>query len=179
MKYVLNQENCNMKPIEFPEKNAVFAENQPEYLPLPAHIVNERERRVITCWELNPLEIDSICKTRKVWLAQMTFGQPLQPVFMCIDKCELFDGVQNNNHPELLPMDLTHSVEIHLGIIDRFRVLFGGVVRYNVSITIDRPFTVVSDKNNRTWIEDVFSKFRNRKKKREFLMSNTTDKKDS
>lgn len=36
----------------------------------------------------------------------------------------------------------------------------------------------LGDKNNRTWIEDVFSKFRNRKKKGEFFVSNANEKTD-
>ena len=35
-----------MKPIEFPEQNVVFAKDQLEYNPLPAHRTEDRESAV-------------------------------------------------------------------------------------------------------------------------------------
>jgi hypothetical protein len=67
-----------MTPLEFPEANTVFAKDQPEYLPLPAH----RESRmgtVTTCWGLTWKERFAILFGGKVWLQQLTFGKPLQP----------------------------------------------------------------------------------------------------
>ena len=66
-----------MTPILFKQRNTVFAENQPEYYPLPACVTDEGV--VITCWQFSANELSIVQKTRQVWLKQLTFGQPLQP----------------------------------------------------------------------------------------------------
>ena len=42
-----------MKPVKFKHQNVVFAEDQPEYQPLPALKINSLEGFVITCWKLS------------------------------------------------------------------------------------------------------------------------------
>lgn len=71
-----------MKPVEFPQMNAKIAEHQKEYVTLPAHIVNEPEGRIICCLELDDDEIEEIVRTRKIWHQQLTFHQPMQPIFL-------------------------------------------------------------------------------------------------
>lgn len=68
-----------MKPIEFPEKNIVFAENQKDYLPLPAFRADDENGTVVTCWELTWQERIKIFFTGKLWWTQLTFGKKLQP----------------------------------------------------------------------------------------------------
>lgn len=80
-----------MEPIKFKEQNAIFAEDQPEYFPLPAHIVNEKEGRVISCWKLTWGERIQILITGKLWASLMTFQKPLQPVYFTTKKSELFN----------------------------------------------------------------------------------------
>ncbi len=65
-----------MRPVEFPEANTVFAKDQPEYHPLPACFVDDR---VITCWKLTFWDRFKMLFTGKLWLQQLTFGDPLQP----------------------------------------------------------------------------------------------------
>jgi len=72
-----------MKPIEFPGHNVVFAKDQPEYLPLPA--LRMPDGMVITCWELSEDEKKQILETGKIYLQQLTFNQPLQPVLLMVD----------------------------------------------------------------------------------------------
>ena len=67
-----------MRPIPFKESNVTFAKDQPEYLPLPAHLTRAGE--VITCWELSLLERIKVALSGKIWLRVLTFGQPLQPL---------------------------------------------------------------------------------------------------
>lgn len=67
-----------MKPIKFDEQNITFGEKQKEYGDLPAF--RDREGQVITCWELEEGELEQIQKTGKVYLRQLTFNQPIQPV---------------------------------------------------------------------------------------------------
>lgn len=72
-----------MRPIEFKEMNAVFGAWQKEYEPLPAHLTESGE--VVSCWELTPEDIERVKKTGCVWLSQLTFKDPLQPVCITAD----------------------------------------------------------------------------------------------
>lgn len=78
-----------MQPIKFPEANVVFGENQPEYKPLPALKFPTEEGIVITCWQLTDDEIEIIRKTKCLWLSQMTFNDPLQPIYPTVHRDEL------------------------------------------------------------------------------------------
>ena len=82
-----------MEPVNFEAANVVFGANQPEYKPVPAErrIPKRTDRffgEVLTCWELSPEEIKQIQETGKIWLSMLTFGQPLQPVLLSVDKPE-------------------------------------------------------------------------------------------
>lgn len=81
-----------MKPIKFDGINAVFGANQPEYQPLPAERVGKpKTGQVNTCWELSKDELKQIRETGKIWVSLLTFGQPLQPVLISVDKPEVYD----------------------------------------------------------------------------------------
>ena len=69
-----------MTPTKFEGQNVVYAENQPEYLPLPAMQLQDEGGTVITCWELSDDELKEVVKNKKVYLSMMTFRNPLQPV---------------------------------------------------------------------------------------------------
>lgn len=76
-----------MKPTKFPGSNVVFAENQPEYLPLPAH----RDRldpygTVTTCWALSWLERLQVLFTGRIYLQQLTFQEALQPQLPSVER---------------------------------------------------------------------------------------------
>ncbi len=66
-----------MKPAKFAQQNLVFAEDQPEYQPLPAY--RDEAGQVITCWELSWRERLALFLTGRLWLRQLTFNHPLQP----------------------------------------------------------------------------------------------------
>lgn len=69
-----------MKPIKFPEHNKMFADDQPEYLPLPAFVnPGDMKGQVITCWQLSWPERIKLLFGGKLWLSQLSFHQPLQP----------------------------------------------------------------------------------------------------
>lgn len=68
-----------MTPGSFPEETVVLGKDQPEYLPLCAHVSDDQTQTVTTCWDLNDVDIAAIIKHRKIWVQQLTFGQPLQP----------------------------------------------------------------------------------------------------
>jgi hypothetical protein len=80
-----------MKPIEFKEQNVVFAEDQPEYLPLPAHKVDSPQGEVICCWEMSIIERIKVLFTGKVWLCLLSFNRPLTPNLLTVNKEDLFD----------------------------------------------------------------------------------------
>lgn len=82
-----NQERrAEMKPVEFPGVNVVFAKDQPEYMPLPAmKIPNDPQGLIITKWQLSPEELERIKETGTIHLSMLTFNQPLQPVLLTVD----------------------------------------------------------------------------------------------
>lgn len=75
-----------MKPVEFADQTVIFAKDQPEYQPLPAHVTHDGV--VTSCWELDPLEVEALQSTRRLWLQMFTFGsapQPILPTVFCPD----------------------------------------------------------------------------------------------
>ncbi len=69
-----------MKPIKFKEHNKVYAENQPEYLPLPVYEDSVQGGRVFHCWQLSFKERIKILFNGKLWINVLNFGQKLQPI---------------------------------------------------------------------------------------------------
>lgn len=89
-----------MKPIEFPGHNVVYAKDQPEYLPLPVYKPEgDPTGEVYQCWELSPEDLENINKTGKVWVCQLTFNGPLQPLRVMAFK------------PEEIPSAITDKTE--------------------------------------------------------------------
>lgn len=74
-----------MKPVKFPGQNIVFGEGQPEYQPLPALKVPGPQGEVITCWELSNEEVEIIVRSKRLYLSQLTFNKPIQPVLLMTD----------------------------------------------------------------------------------------------
>jgi hypothetical protein len=66
-----------MKPIKFPFANITFAKNQPEYMPLPAWTDGNQ---VVSGWSMTWLERIKVLLSGVIWIRQVTFGQPLQPL---------------------------------------------------------------------------------------------------
>lgn len=88
-----------MKPIKFPEHNATFGKGQPQYEPLPVLLFPDGQ--VISCWQLNDEEKARVAETGQIWLSQLTFNRPLQPVFMTVEKTDLIKlaAVDNQEEP--------------------------------------------------------------------------------
>lgn len=83
-----------MIPKSFLEQNIIFAKDQPEYLPLPALRLENGD--VITCWHLSDEEIEKIKESKTLYLSVKTFNQPLQPVFLTVDKSEIIIESESN-----------------------------------------------------------------------------------
>lgn len=76
-----------MTPIPFKEQTVTIAENQPQYLPFPAHrFRDDANGRIAACWKLSFIERIKVLLTGVVWQQVMTFGKPLQPQLLSIDK---------------------------------------------------------------------------------------------
>ena len=69
-----------MIPVQFPQANAVLAANQDEYEPLPIYRFGDCQGRVAFCCRLSDAEIADIVATRSLWIQQLTFGGPFQPM---------------------------------------------------------------------------------------------------
>ena len=80
-----------MEPVNFEAANVVFGANQTEYKPLPAEYRGGKSGEILTCWELSPDELKRVQETGKIWLSVLTFGQPLQPVYLATEKPPIFD----------------------------------------------------------------------------------------
>ena len=68
-----------MRLIEFPEQTIVIAKDQPEYLPMPAYVADDKSTTTICCWKLSIKERLQLLLTGKLWHRMLTFGQPMQP----------------------------------------------------------------------------------------------------
>ena len=76
-----------MKAVEFEGSNCIYAEDQEEYLNLPAFKNNAGD--VLSCWEPNDEELETINKTKRVYLFQKTFNQALQPACLTVENLAL------------------------------------------------------------------------------------------
>lgn len=73
-----------MELVEFPEQTFVIARDQPQYNPMPAHI---DIAGVVTCqWKLSWKERLKIVLSGKIWHQIHTFGRPVQPQRLDVEK---------------------------------------------------------------------------------------------
>lgn len=72
-----------MDPTKFKQSNVVFAEDQPEYLPLPAY--KDNNGLVISCWSFTLRERIKVLFTGRIWWSVLTFNRPLQPQMPSVD----------------------------------------------------------------------------------------------
>lgn len=126
-----------MKPIKFNQANVTYAEDQPQYLPLPACKVGNREGEVITCWQLSFLERVSILLFGKVWFRQLTFYNPLQPVNMSVTSP--FEDEKPKRTPDyILPLNLIVLRTKKAIAFWIWRNLSGGATPFYVSPKLDK-----------------------------------------
>ncbi len=79
-----------MKAVKFKHQNITFAENQPEYLPLPALKLDTLQGEVITCWQLSFKERIKVLFLGKVWMCLVSFNRPLTPSMLAVNRKELY-----------------------------------------------------------------------------------------
>ncbi len=75
-----------MDIVEFPEQTAVYAKDQPEYRPLPAHRMGDTHGTITCCWRLTWRERLKVLLTGLIWHQILTFRRPLQPQLLLVDK---------------------------------------------------------------------------------------------
>jgi len=76
-----------MKLINFPEQNTIYAKDQPQYLPLPAHkFKNDPSGEIVCCWKLTLKERIKVLFSGKIWHSILTFNNSLQPQKLTIEK---------------------------------------------------------------------------------------------
>ena len=99
-----------MTQIEFPEQTAVFAKDQPEYLPLPAFVNPDPNSmgEVISLWQLSPAELEEINRNGgKIYFTICTFhghrSVSVEELQQSIDKANS-EGVSVINTGGLPPM---------------------------------------------------------------------------
>ncbi len=73
-----------MKPVKFKEQNVTYAENQKEYLALPAH--KSKDGNVVSCWRMTFRERIKALFGGRIWIMTMTFNKPLQPLLPAATK---------------------------------------------------------------------------------------------
>ena len=78
-----------MKLIEFPEQTLIIAEDQKEYLPLPAYVFRNTEGEIVCCWKLTWRERIKILFSGILWHHVLTFGQALQPLQLSTEKPDM------------------------------------------------------------------------------------------
>lgn len=78
-----------MKPKKFKGCNIIFAENQPEYMTLPAFKNKSPHGQVVTCWSLSFRERLRVLFFGDIWLSMLTFNKPLTPSFLTTKKSEV------------------------------------------------------------------------------------------
>lgn len=79
-----------MKPVKFKHQNVVYAENQPEYMPLPALKIEGNEGIVVSCWKLSFKEKVMVLFSGRVWLSLWSFNQALTPSLLSVDRKEIY-----------------------------------------------------------------------------------------
>lgn len=77
-----------MIPVQFPEANATLAREQDEYEPMSVYHFGDAQGRVACCFRLSPAEIEEICRTRTLWVQQLTFGWRFQPIGLSTQRPE-------------------------------------------------------------------------------------------
>lgn len=82
-----------METIAFPEQTVIIAENQPEYLPMPAYyLAGDPTGLVICCWSLNWKERIRMLFSGRIWHQVLTFNHPLQPQLLSVGKPEMLQS---------------------------------------------------------------------------------------
>lgn len=85
-----------MKAVEFKQVNVRLAEDQDEYETLPSYY-NRDDKSFTCCFELSEEEIETLKRTGKIYLKQLTFGGQFAPVYCTTEESEVLPMVEKQN----------------------------------------------------------------------------------
>ena len=85
-----------MKALNFKHQTVVFAENQPQYTPLPALKLETKEGEVIFCMGLSFWERLRVLFLGKIWVSLMMFGNDLTPSFHSTRRKDVYSHPDDN-----------------------------------------------------------------------------------
>lgn len=71
---------------EYADREAVYAKNQPEYIPLP--VIRSSEGVVLSRWKITESERQAVSEGADVFLSVWTFNRSLRPVRLEIGECD-------------------------------------------------------------------------------------------
>lgn len=71
-----------MEFISFKEETVKIAENQPEYITLPAHQVGDKNGTTFIKMKLSPEEIEYVNRTGCLYMSVLTFNKPFPPLMV-------------------------------------------------------------------------------------------------
>jgi hypothetical protein len=74
-----------MDPVKFKGHNLVLAENQEEYRPLPVCHELTGNGAMVCCWKLSFWERVKLLFKGKIFIRQLTFNMPFQPMLPMIE----------------------------------------------------------------------------------------------
>lgn len=120
-----------MHPIKFEGQNVVFAEDQPEYLPLPAYVENGM---ATFCMLLSLSELKYAKEKKELQISVLTFGKPVQPIRVDFMRPEL-------------PMNVQSEWLINPDKFD------GGVATFNIEISEENYYLLRLSRN--LWVTTI------------------------
>ena len=94
-----------MEAVKFPEQTHILAENQDEYNILPTLM---DDKTVTSIWKLTPEELKHIQETGLLYVRQMNFNQPVQPIFITVNRGDVivplkhYQLVRDRANPQFL-----------------------------------------------------------------------------
>lgn len=92
-----------LSAVDFPESNVVFAKDQPEYRPLPGFkSLDSPHGELITCWKLTRGQRLKIVLTGRLWLMAVTFNDPLQPLYLTVNKHDVLVPIEQKPQKSIL-----------------------------------------------------------------------------
>lgn len=71
-----------MEFVDFRERTVLIAEDQPEYITLPAHQVRDNEGTTFIKMKFTDEEIEYIVKTKCAYMSVLTFNKPFPPLMV-------------------------------------------------------------------------------------------------
>lgn len=86
-----------MKAVTFPGVNRMIGKEQPQYLQLPAMRLPGDDGEVIVCFELSEEELETIQRTKKIYVKQLTFNTPYRPIMPLVDLADGYEIPESAN----------------------------------------------------------------------------------